>query len=209
MTKQTLSPLERELDARQDAIRQLQIALDDAAEGNDTESIKALQADLAAAEVMLASTLRRIERAKQGASEAERAAKREAIEKARATVAAAVQTDAKAAEQVAKALAQLALAVKAMTGGAHVNAARQAVQTLMAEFSREKRMDLAPIAHNISHDDGQATSLVVDYVRALAVPAQAARKHAAPDVVAVYTERAERMGKVVERMANSALESVK
>jgi hypothetical protein len=144
-----IKALERELSARADAVNQIQFAVDDAVESGDAENVKSLQADLGAAEALLKSAERRLAKARQGATEEERATRRQANAGAAALVATAAAHDVDLARDVATALNALIAGVKAMH--AHGAATQAAVADLIRQLPEKDRRAKWPLAQDAGH----------------------------------------------------------
>lgn len=194
-----VTALEREISVRRDQITQLQIAIDQAADTGDVDTVKTIQSELAAGHVLLESALRRLEKARQAKTETEKrelvAANQEAVK----AVAASLRKDAERGAAIERTIQTLAKQVIELNEASE--AAVRIFSRVFSVFPANRRTTFIPLVDAVGSHDVVVARLEEVLARTNKFGTRFGITHA-PDLADYYANRVEKL----TRSAQAAVE---
>lgn len=206
MSKIQPQTLERELSARQSNLQQLQATLDEAVDAGNSPEVVRLQAEVGAAQMLLDSTLRRIDRAKAGASAEEKAARIKANADRVALVAKSLQGDIGLVAKIESTVEQLVEQLAALR--THGEAAGSAVNELINQLPERKRGNFYNLIRDAGNTDTRIAVLIESLLQERGVfdtlaphPSLVLIRRNLPSLRDDYAARAERLADAVAKLS--------
>lgn len=156
MPQQAIETIKREISARQSDLAQYHEALDEAAAAGDMAQVKENQANIAGTQALIESAYRRLEKAQAGLTEAEKAARLVANEKAVAEIGKLVALIHNLAPQAAEQWSALLQTIKTLQ--THGTEMRMHFGELLSQLPRKDREAYFSVANGMLFADISAES---------------------------------------------------
>lgn len=206
MSSDQVRSLEREISVRRDQITQLQIAIDQAADTGDADTVKAIQSELSAGHVLLESAERRLERARQVRTEQEKEELRKANLEAVEAVAASLRKDAERGAAIEATIQTLARQIVELNEASE--AAVRIFNKVFRVFPQGRRSTFLPLVDAV----GSHSIVAARIEEVLCRTGKFAGRFnltQAPDLADYYRNRIDRLTRSVKQAVEQANAEVK